>query len=76
MSDNEDINVKSFVYGGVIGGLIGMLGAVLLAKFTCAPFVDEARVFREEGKPAIIRLYKDGQDGYSFAYLFDHTSLR
>ena len=61
MLDDED---KKWLKAFALGGLFGIIGTVLVTKEACAPFVDEARTFREEGKPTVMRLYKHGSNGY------------
>lgn len=57
-------NLGDCIRGGIIGAAIGVAGTVLVTTLAMTPKVDEARVFqREEGKPAVMRTYKHGNDG-------------
>jgi len=49
-----DDEAKSFLTGGLLGTAIGLCASVLLSVAT-PPRVDEAKVFREENKPAVIK---------------------
>jgi len=62
MTGNERLALTvGLIIGALSGGLMGVLGIIL-----SPPTVYEARIFREENKPAVMRLYKSGSDGYLF----------
>jgi len=52
---NEDTLV-----GIVVGCLIGFVGGVSLGAATEISHAQETRIFREEGKPAVMRIYRNG----------------
>ena len=57
----DDIDGTSFGLGFLLAGVLaGLIGLVTFKG--CEP--TKAKIFREEGKPAVMRLYEPGLDQY------------
>lgn len=58
------MSIEDKIKAGIGWVSVGIIGTIIAIGFYSRPNVDEARVFqREEGKPAVIRMYKPGRDG-------------
>jgi hypothetical protein len=51
--------LESLILGGCVGGI-----ATISIWLGMPSNVQKVRIFREEGKPAIMRLYRPGRDAY------------